>query len=331
MEDSKMIIRADDVYRTYAAGQDPAALLKKTLAYMNSTTQELSDGEMQKRLATQEDIMIHAIFGSNNIENAGLSLEITTHLCHRVLRGEDVEEINENTPDCLERLLDIYQMDPSLRQHSNPLQHVLRGRQEIIQHLNAFQYLIDRFAAKKEAMTGDLIKETHNILCNGVSVIHRKGPETPSEEYAGRYRTGSEFVAAGNTNFVVPRHVPGKMAVLYADLERDMARAEIEGAIDPFSLASKYSLEFVQIHPFLDGNGRMCRLILNAILFRFAGIYVVIGETDSDKEEYLNIKKRSSVMMEGHGEYATFVLDKAMKSARKVKQKVHGKNGRDRD
>jgi len=36
--------------------------------------------------------------------------------------------------------------------------------------------------------------------------------------------------------------------------------------MDPFSLAAKYSLEFAQIYPFRDGNGRMCRMILNAVV-----------------------------------------------------------------
>lgn len=61
------------------------------------------------------------------------------------------------------------------------------------------------------------------------------------------------------------------MAQMCEDLKSDLATAENEGFIDPFSVATKYSLQFVMIHPFQDGNGRMCRIILNAILCRFAG------------------------------------------------------------
>jgi len=36
--------------------------------------------------------------------------------------------------------------------------------------------------------------------------------------------------------------------------------------MDPYVLASKYCHKFVNIHPFLDGDGRMCRLIMNGLL-----------------------------------------------------------------
>ncbi|OAA60639.1 Filamentation induced protein by cAMP/death on curing [Cordyceps fumosorosea ARSEF 2679] len=324
MENVSMTIRADNVYRTYATGQDPATLFKKATSYMDSAKATSRNEEQEQTLNTQlEDLMLHAIFGSNRIESAGLNLDITVHLCRKILRGEDVGEITERTPEYLQKLAELYCMDPLLKEKSVKL--VLRGRQEIIQHVKAFQHMIHHFAVNKEDMTEELIKETHAILCKGVPVIHREGPETPSKDYAGKYR--KVIVGAGNSNFVVPQRVPAQMAKLCADLKQDIFKAEADKYVDPFSLASKYSLEFVQIHPFLDGNGRMCRMILNVILFRFTGIFVAIGERESDREEYMGIKRRSSATMEGHGEYATFVLDKGMRSFRKLKQKLHGKRG----
>lgn len=321
MENVSMTIRADNIYRTYAAGQDPSTLFKKTISYLDSA-KSISRSEEQNDLVNREveDMMMHAIFGSNRIEHAGLNFDITIHLCRKILCGEDVGEIDERTPDYLEKLADIYRIDPPLKDES--LQYILRSRQEVVQHMKAFQHLLHAFAIEKKPMTEQLIKETHQILCRGVSIIHRKGPETPSENYAGIYR--QEIVAAGNSNFVVPQ-IPSMMMKLCDDLKQEMDKAQTDMAIDPFSLASKYSLEFVQIHPFLDGNGRMCRLILNVILFRFTGIFIAIGERESEREEYMSIKKRSSATMEGHGEYATFVLDKGMRSLRKIKQKLHGR------
>ncbi len=318
-----MAIRADNICRTYAAGQDPATQFKKAISYLDSA-KSVSRSEEKQILLIQEveDMMMHAIFGSNKIEHAGLTLDVTIHLCRKVLRGEDVVEIDERSPQCVEQLAELYAVDPFLQEES--VKHVFIGRQEIIQHVKAFQHFIHNFAIEKKPMDEDLIRETHKILCKGVPVVHREGPATPSEKYAGQYRT--VIVGAGNSNFVVPQHVPAKMAKLCADLKQEMDKAETDKSVDPFSLASKYSLEFVQIHPFLDGNGRMCRLILNAILFRFTGIFVAIGECDSDRDEYMDIKKRSSATMEGHGEYATFILDKGMKSIRKIKQKMHRKN-----
>lgn len=49
------------------------------------------------------------------------------------------------------------------------------------------------------------------------------------------------------------------------------------------------------IHLSVDGNGRMCHLVLNAILqgIKYAGVVVAIGEHKA-AQEYINIQKRAS-------------------------------------
>lgn len=69
-------------------------------------------------------------------------------------------------------------------------------------------------------------------------------------------------------------------------MQEELAAAEEKMSIDPFSIAAKYSLEFVQIHPFWDGNGRICRMILNAVLCRYGGIIVPTGEHVGEGEVY---------------------------------------------
>lgn len=127
--------------------------------------------------------------------------------------------------------------------------------------------------------------------------------------------------------FTPPQYVPKQMEEMCNNLKNDLNAAKAT-AIDPISLATKYSLEFVTIHPFQDGNGRMCRLILNAILFRFIGVVAPIGKTEEDIAEYIGIKRRASESMEGHGEYATFVLGKVVRSLQRMKKKVRGKQKR---
>ncbi|RSL78414.1 hypothetical protein CEP51_008225 [Fusarium floridanum] len=321
-EELSLTIRADSSYRAYASDQDPKALFEKATRYLGSLGESQRTQQQQETLLNEiHEAIIHAIFGSNRIEGAGLGLDVTLHLCRMVLRGEPVPEIDDRDPEYESKLLDVFNCDNTLRNQSR--QFVLRGRREIVQHTRAFQHIIDRFVVKKEDMTEDLIKETHAILCQGISIIDPEHPEVPSEEYAGRYR--SVAVGAGNTMFVVPKFIPEKMQELCAELKKDLEEGEAQASLDPFSLSAKYSLKFVEIHPFQDGNGRMCRMILNVILFRYAGIIIPIGEREEDRVEYMNIKKRASRDMEGHGEYATFVLKKGTQMIRKMKQKLHGK------
>lgn len=112
--------------------------------------------------------------------------------------------------------------------------------------------------------------ETHSILTQSINAPGR----TPGQEYTGKYRHIP--VHAGSTNFVAPRFLPRKIKEL-----DDIAKAEKTLALDPFTLDARYCNDFVMIHPFLDGNGRVCRLILNAILLNYAGVFVCLGESIS--------------------------------------------------
>ncbi|GKT99587.1 fic doc family protein [Fusarium langsethiae] len=314
-------IRSDSSYRTYAAEQDLKALFDKATRYLGSLRDSRTPEQQEILIGELHESIIHAIFGSNKIERAGLGLDVTIHLCRKILQGEPVPEIDERDPDYESKVLELYNHDRTLR--NQPRQYVLRGRREIVQHMRAFQHIIHHFVTLGEDMTEDLIKDTHAILCKGVSIIDPEHPEVPSEKYAGKYR--SVPVGAGNTMFVTPQFVPAKMSEMCANLKKEIEDGEAQRSLDPFSLASKYSMRFVEIHPFQDGNGRMCRMILNAILFRYAGIVVPIGEREEDRTEYMDIKKRASRDMEGHGEYATFVLKKGTTAIRKLKQKLQGK------
>ena len=303
---------ADNVYTSDTA----AAHFSKAVTYLQNVESASGSSELLIENSAQE-MLIHAIYGSNFIERAGLGLEVTTYLCRQILLDDTSTHADDKSDE--RKSIELMEVDSTLK--NNPVSYILRGRQEIIQHLKAYRHFLHRFVTLHEDMTEDLIIDTHRILCQGVPVIQQGQDDVPSEDYGGRYR--NVIVGAGNTNFVVPHYVSRKMAELCLDFNVDMQQAEATGRVDPFSLAAKYSLEFVQIHPFLDGNGRMCRIILNAILFRFCGIFVAIGESEEDRTAYLDIKKRASQTMEGHGEYATFVLGKSVRALRKLKQRLN--------
>lgn len=205
---------------------------------------------------------------------------------------------------------------PNLK--STLARYLLRGRHEIIQHTKAYQHLIHALVTLKQDLTEDLIKETHKILTTGPPIIHEGSPDmTALEEYGGVYRTVG--VGAGVTNFSVPKFVPEHMKMCDT-LAQDLAAAQSANTIDPFSVAAKYSLEFVQIHPFQDGNSRMCRMILNVILCRFVGIIIPIGGQGEERSEYMVIRMRASQEMEGHGKFATFVLQAGITRLQEMKK-----------
>jgi hypothetical protein len=90
--------------------------------------------------------MVRAIFGSNQIEHAGLGLDITVDLCRKVFRGEVVDDTGERTPDYLNKLAALYPSVQPLDQNS--ARGFIRGRREIVQHVQAFQHLIQAFVSE---------------------------------------------------------------------------------------------------------------------------------------------------------------------------------------
>jgi Fic family protein len=51
------------------------------------------------------------------------------------------------------------------------------------------------------------------------------------------------------------------MKAMISDLNSDLKEATKSGKIDAVAFSAKYCHNFVNIHPFLDDNGRTCRLI----------------------------------------------------------------------
>jgi Fic family protein len=214
------------------------------------------DIALGKHLATD---LTRVVYGSNLIESAGSNFDVTSKFCSKIFQGESItEEITEG------------------------------GVREVVQHAHALSFIIDEAVVLEKPLTEDIILEAHKILTYKVDA---SGGDKYIE-YGGIYR--NVHVGAGLTPFTAPENVPAKMRAMIAEYNRDIDAAYLAGHLDPYMLAAKYCHKFINIHPFLDGNGRTCRLILNAILLKYAGVVVPLGETETDREIYLSVTCRAS-------------------------------------
>lgn len=92
-------------------------------------------------------------------------------------------------------------------------------------------------------------------------------------EQSGKFRTGAEGVFDGDTCiFVCPPAdmVPSLMNNLFNWMKQN------KDTIHPLILSCIFHYEFVFIHPFSDGNGRMSRLWQNVILYNWKKIFEYI-------------------------------------------------------
>lgn len=139
---------------------------------------------------------------------------------------------------------------------------------EAINHAEAVVYLRD-LVAGNEALGERTIKLLHGlILKNG-----------KHHDQRGRYR--SVPVSITGTSYVPPQ--PWQVPKLMEDLL--LHYAEKKALLHPVELAADVHAELVGIHPFIDGNGRTSRLVMNLLLLR-AGF--PIANISGDRADCLN-------------------------------------------
>lgn len=100
--------------------------------------------------------------------------------------------------------------------------------------------------------------------------------------------------------------------VIIEELCRSFNKALKEEGADPLILTAMFVLDFLCIHPFNDGNGRMSRLLTLLLLYRagfMVGKYVSIeGIIEKSKETYYEALKQSSFgWHENENDYEPFV------------------------
>lgn len=259
--------------------------------------------------------MAHAVYCSNFIERVGPSEATTTSLALMVFNGQKVLDI----PTEYEEKEHLSILTVEEKEKGLTMKDVVLSRREVIQHSKALMYILNAVVNHDYPFTEELILQTHRILVTGLDIHNAEGQRTHAwQSYAGRYRHGSEHVSAGTTNFVAPSQVAAAMKKLFVEFEAELREAEEKRQVDPIFLAAKYCQEFVMISPFLDGNGRTCRLMLNAILMKNMGVVIGIGENEDERAQYLGICRRAGEGMEGPGELASLVLKKVEEELEKV-------------
>lgn len=175
----------------------------------------------------------------------------------------------------------------------------IREHLEAINHAEAVDYIRD-FAKNSIEISQHTIKEIHAIILHGID-----------RENAGRYRTVPVMISGS-------RHTPPQPYLIEKQMEDFMIRfAEMEADREhPVIIAAYLHDELVRIHPFIDGNGRTSRLLMNLYLLRNGYTLVNLKGTDEAKIAYYNALESSHV--EKHPEaFQTLVTEAEIASLRR--------------
>lgn len=163
------------------------------------------------------------------------------------------------------------------------------------------------------------IHESHDFIPPKPSIIlqlHRDLYKYSGKSIGGSFKNSDNVIAEelpDGQQIVrfepVPAwETPETIAALCNAFEAAMQDAEL----DPLLLIPIFILDFLCIHPFNDGNGRMSRLLTLLLLYRsgyIVGKYISIEKLISDtKETYYEALQASSYNLhEGTNDYAPFV------------------------
>lgn len=140
-------------------------------------------------------------------------------------------------------------LDPLLDENAN------RSVADVINYIKASEFAIKRL--QELPLCNRLIKETHAVLMEGV----RGQEKNPGEFRYSQNWIGGQGSTLKNARYIPPN--PEDMKEAISDLEKYM---NAEDSLDPLVRAALIHYQFETIHPFLDGNGRVGRLLITLFL-----------------------------------------------------------------
>lgn len=145
--------------------------------------------------------------------------------------------------------------------------------------------------------------------------LHRDLYKFSGMSIGGSYKNSDNVIAetdiAGN-RFVRFQPVPAWETAEALDLACRAYDDAVQAGADPLLIIPMFILDFLCIHPFNDGNGRMSRLLTLLLLYRsgyIVGKYISIEKViEQSKETYYETLQQSSVgWHESDNDYAPFV------------------------
>lgn len=155
-------------------------------------------------------------------------------------------------------------------------------------HQTALTYLFDHLLQKKK-IDDELVLKLHGILMNGVR------PD------AGRYRNHGVRITGvplPTANYLkVPELIPTVMAQAG------------QTTVDSIANSARVHSRFEQIHPFSDGNGRIGRLLMNAMLLK-ANLAPAIIKQQQKQLYYTYLYKAQTT--DDHSQLEDFLCDAVM-------------------
>jgi Fic family protein len=175
----------------------------------------------------------------------------------------------------------------------------LRDTFEALGHAEAYDFMFT------------LLRDRH-ITESDVLTMHRMFYKGIDEENAGRYRNVRVYI----TGSKYPVCDIGKIA---EEMERFFAWADADrDTMHPIEFAARLHTRFVFIHPFIDGNGRLSRLLMNTALIQDGYMMAVIPPIL--RQEYISLLEQAHT---DDRPFMDFIAERVLETEKDVMRLLH--------
>jgi Fic family protein len=229
--------------------------------------------------------------------------------------------INQTTKDKIEALYQQYQLlaknhgavlkeitlaeIPELVYNSNAIENSTLSLEDTERILSGGQLagkvnVREVYEAKNLAtLTENLLEKSSSaVTIKGMLNVHKSLLSNIDDSIAGRFRSGKEWVRVGNHLGANPQFVPALMQGLLDEFNKQKNSYFLDNI-------AYFHAEFETIHPFVDGNGRMGRVLINLQLMNL-GFPPIIIQNKSKHTDYYPLFTRYQSTMKYDGFTALF-------------------------
>lgn len=142
--------------------------------------------------------------------------------------------------------------------------------------------------------------------------MHRMFYKDIDADAAGRYRTRPVIITGS-------KYAVSKAERIHEEMERLFIWAtEQRGKYHPVVFAAQFHKRFVFIHPFIDGNGRISRLLMNTVLIQDGYLPAVIPPVL--RQEYISLLERAH---KDDRLFTDFIAERVIESEKDLMRLLH--------
>jgi Fic family protein len=177
----------------------------------------------------------------------------------------------------------------------------LRDTFEAVGHSAAYDYMFSLLGRR-------------GVTVEDIKTLHRLFYQSIDEKHAGVWRDISIIVTGTDFEFPTPEALPGLMDGLEAWIKENREK------LTPVEFAAMLHLKFVTIHPFIDGNGRVARLLMNASLIQDGFLLAIVPPIL--RTDYISAIR--TYQQKGNAApFIEFISERVLESYREVSRLLH--------